>query len=176
MNNYKSLDAERIFLYRKLEDTIDLKRLQFESWNLMSKISFDERNQICLQTGGIDDWYEGTGAMVHGEDLSKFDQVHPALVGTWWETFLTNLPYKVSRSRLARVLPRRCYSVHQDFHRTLHITVHTNPRCYFLFIDEQKLVHIADDSHIYYMDTKRLHTAFNGGNNSRIHLMMRVDD
>ena len=176
MNAYKSLDAERIFLYRKLEDTVDLRRLQSESWSLMADVLFDERNQICLQTGGIDDWYEGTGAMVDGEDLSKFDAVHPKLIGTWWETFLRDFPYKVSRTRIARLLPRRCYSVHRDFHRTLHIAIHTNPKSYFLFINEQKLVHMDLDSHIYYMDTKRPHTAFNGGNNSRIHLMMRVDD
>lgn len=176
MKTYRYLDHERVFLHKKLDDTVDLMRLQFEAWNLMAEIPFDERNQICLQTGGVDDWYEGTGAMINGEDLSKFDQVHPKLVGTWWESFFENLPYKVSRSRIARLLPRRCYSIHKDFHRTLHITLHTNPRSYFLFIDEQKLIHVEQDGHIYYMDTKRVHTAFNGGNNSRFHLMMRVDD
>lgn len=176
MKQYKSLDDEVVFLHRKLEDTVDLRRLQTECWNLMTEVPFNETNQICLQTGGKNDWYEGTGAMTQGEDLSKFDALHPKLIGTWWESFFDSLPYHVSRTRIARLLPRRCYSVHQDFHRTLHIAIHTNPKSYFLFIEEQKLIHIAQDSHIWYVDTKRPHTAFNGGNDSRFHLMMRVDD
>jgi hypothetical protein len=170
----KTLSHDKLFT--RLEDTVDLHRLQFESWSLMADVPFDERNQICLQTGGVDDWYEGTGAMVKGENLEQFDALHPALKGTWWETFFDDLPYKVSRTRIARLLPRRCYSVHADFHRTLHIAIHTNPKSYFLFIEEQRLVHINKDSHIWYLDTKRPHTAFNGGNNSRFHIMMRVDD
>jgi hypothetical protein len=174
--SYLSLEKEAVFLFRPLEQYVDLGRLRAETWSLLADVPFDERNQICLQTGGIDDWYEGTGAMPGGEDLSKFDEMHPKLKGTWWESFIKNLPYKVSRTRIARLPPRKCYSVHQDFHRTLHIAIHTNPKAYFLFVKEQRLIHISADSDIWYVDTKRLHTAFNGGDESRLHLMMRVDD
>jgi hypothetical protein len=174
--SYLSLKNEEIFLFRKLEQTIDLTRLRAETWSLLADVPFDERNQVCIQTGGVDDWYEGTGAMPKGEDLSKFDEMHPRLKGTWWESFIRNLPYKVSRTRIARLTPRKCYSVHQDFHRTLHIAIHTNPKSYFLFVNEQRLIHMEADGHIWYADTKRPHTAFNGGDDSRLHLMMRVDD
>lgn len=174
--SYLSLKSEAIFLFRKLEHTVDLDRLRAETWSLLADVPFDDRNQVCLQTGGINDWYAGTGAMPGGEDLSKFDEMHPKLKGTWWESFIRNLPYKVSRTRIARLPPRKCYSVHQDFHRTLHIAIHTNPKSYFLFINEQRLIHMEADGYIWYADTKRLHTAFNGGDDSRLHLMMRVDD
>lgn len=176
MRSYKSLDNEVLFLFRKLEDTVDLRRLKTEAWSLMADVPFDERNQICLQTGGVDDWYEGTGSMPQGENLEQYDEIHPSLKGTWWESFIRDFPYHISRTRIARILPRRCYSVHKDFHRTLHIAIHTNPKSYFLFIDHQKLIHIEEDGHIWYVDTKHSHTAFNGGDQSRIHLMMRVDD
>lgn len=170
------LEHASIFLFKRLNHTVNLKRLQTECYSIMSEVPFDERNQICLQTGGIDDWYEGTGAMKQGEDLDFYSRLHPRLQGTWWDSFFSSLPFRVSRTRIARLTPRKCYSVHQDFHRTLHIAIHTNPKSYFLFVDEQRLIHIPEDSHVWYVDTKRSHTAFNGGDDSRIHLMMRVDD
>ena len=165
-----------MFLFKQLEHRVDLRRLKTECFDLMTEVEFDERNQICLQTGGVDDWYEGTGAMPKGEDLDLFDELHPKLKGTWWETFFDSLPMRVSRTRIARLPPRKCYSVHKDFHKTLHIAIYTNPKSYFLFIDEQRLIHIPEDSHIWMCDTTRSHTAFNGGDDTRIHLMMRVDD
>lgn len=165
-----------MFLFKQFDHRVDLRRLKTECFDLMSEIPFDERNQICLQTGGIDDWYEGTGAMPKGENLAEFDALHPKLKGTWWETFFNSLPMRVSRTRIARLPPRKCYSVHKDFHKTLHIAVYTNPKSYFLFVDEQRLIHIPEDGNIWMVDTKRNHTAFNGGDDTRIHLMMRVDD
>jgi hypothetical protein len=158
--------------FQRYYHAVDLERLQAESHKLMWQEEHQNyHQQISLQTGGDDNWFATTGTK-QGEDEKQWDKLHPALVGTWWETFFAQLPFKVYRSRLMCMQPRTCYSIHVDDSPRLHIAIKTHRQARFIFTDPPVLRHIPADGHIWWVDTTKEHSAMNGSLEPRIHLVM----
>ena len=162
--------------FEKLEYTVDLARLKIEApvllWDSVKK---KYQQQVSLQTDGTGDWQSSTGSRPD-QDESKWNIIHPDLAGTWWEDFFKSLPMKVYRSRLMFMVPRTCYSIHTDAGPRLHIAIKTDKQSRFIFIDPPKIIHIPEDGHIWWVDTRLPHTAINGSLEHRIHLVMCLKD
>lgn len=74
----------------------------------------------------------------------------------------------VARIRLMRCIPRSCYFWHSDVSRRLHIPIITNTSSFLVIEDE--VCHLTQ-GHLWLTETKKMHTAFNGGTEDRYHLV-----
>lgn len=160
----------------KTEVKVDIDRLTVEA----IKLSWDSSSgkytqQVCVQTGGSNNWQEGTGSRPNESEL-QWDKLHPDLVGTWWEKFFADLPYKVYRTRVMVMAPRTCYSIHKDDSPRLHIALLTTQQSRFIFLTPPEIVHIPRDGYVWQVDTREQHTAINGSLQYRVHLIMSLDN
>ena len=80
--------------------------------------------------------------------------------------------YNITRTRFMWLKPFSCYSIHRDLSERLHIPLITNPDCYFVF-KKEGLFHL-ETGKVYFVDTKKEHTAINCSNQWRLHLLGRV--
>ena len=104
---------------------------------------------------------------VHGRTKEAY-----TVTGNTVEEVLNNLPFKPVRARLMRLIPKRCYSTHYDFTGRYHLALVTSYHAHFVFVKDQKVVHIPADGCAYYVDTTKMHTALNGDTEDRIHLVI----
>ena len=77
----------------------------------------------------------------------------------------------------ARLLKLECaesYTAHSDPDDRVHLVITTNPHCYLMDLDEEKMYHLPADGQVWMMDTSKLHVATNFGARPRIHLNIRV--
>jgi hypothetical protein len=169
-------------LIKKFETNFDLYKMLDCLETVISKTSWHSKeNQIAIQVRkGSTDWHDGLGkAAVQTEkgwedavNEQDFTQIHPALKGSYFEEVLNNLPFKPVRARLMRLIPKRCYSTHYDFTGRYHLALVTSYHAHFVFVKDQKVVHIPADGCAYYVDTTKMHTALNGDTEDRIHLVI----
>jgi hypothetical protein len=154
----------------------DIERLHEECKKLAwDKELGDYRTQTALQSGGDGDFAEGTGTYL-GNNEHQWDKLRPDLIGTYWEKFFDEFPWKVYRTRIMIMEPRTCYSMHVDPHQRLHIATYTNKQARFLFVDPPELVEIPANGGVFKVDTRELHTAINCGNEKRWHLLMSLSN
>lgn len=157
--------------FKKLPVTVDLPRLQIEADKLLWQPEHNwYKDQISLQTNGDANWESSIGSK-KGENELQWDKLHPDLIGTWWEEFFTNLPFKLYRARLMTMHPRTCYSIHVDDTPRIHIAIKTHKQARFIFTNPPVLKHIPADGHLWWVDTREEHTALNGSLEARIHLV-----
>lgn len=162
----------RLVRYYSIGQVNDINRLIKEVDQLI--LSHPDLDQICVQTDGSSDWAAGAGRQKSHSSI--WDQVHPDLVGTWWETFFSSLPVKVFRTRIMRMKPKSCYSIHKDDTPRLHIAIHPTPESRFLFFKPDEAIHFPCDGKIWWVDTTRYHSAMNGGTDERVHLVMCLNN
>lgn len=82
--------------------------------------------------------------------------------------------YKIGRVRLLKLNTRSSLSYHRDPEARLHIPIITNPGA--LMIVEKDAYHMKADGSAYYVDTTKYHTALNGGDAPRVHLVATILD
>lgn len=118
----------------------------------------------------IDDTY----AEVRREDVVdefKFTELVPAFKGTYFEHVHKELTKRFDIGRM-RVLSKgmyNCNSWHRDPEPRLHIPIITNPGS--LFIVNHHATHLPADGSVYFTDTRGYHTALNGGETHRVHIV-----
>ena len=100
----------------------------------------------------------------------------PILMDTYFKNIYDTLSkhYKLGRVRVLKLNSRTCLSYHRDPENRLHIPIITNPGA--LMIVDNESYHMKADGGVYYMNTAKYHTALNGGNESRIHLVATILD
>ena len=100
----------------------------------------------------------------------------PLLMTTYFKNVYDVLSshFKLGRVRILKLDSRASLSYHRDPEARLHIPIITNPGA--LMIVENEVHHMKADGSVYYMDTTRYHTALNGGNQPRIHLVATILD
>jgi len=141
---------------------IDIERILLEL-EMLPKY----KNQIMLQTyEGNEDPFDGTGKL-------------PALVRseTDYDMPLFDLPYTNSiisdlgmfRTRVMLMRPYQCYSYHRDPSPRIHIPLITDKKC--MLIVDDKVIRLPADGNHYKIDTTLYHTALNGSNIDRIHIV-----
>ena len=80
--------------------------------------------------------------------------------------------FDIGRCRVIKMPPRTTLSWHRDPEKRLHIAIKTNHGAR-MFI-EHTGYHISADGNIYVTDNTKYHTAINGGEEDRIHLVATV--
>jgi hypothetical protein len=158
--------------FRLYDFKVDIEKLKEETHRILwDSTTGRYQHQLSLQTNGDNDWQSGTGKR-EGQDEAQWDKLHPNLVGTWWEGFLTSFPFKVYRARLMTMYPRTCYSIHTDMTPRVHIPIVTHRQARFIFTDPPILRHLPADGSVWWVDTTKEHSAMNGSLIDRIHLVM----
>ncbi len=104
-------------------------------------------------------------------DESLFSEFVPELKGTYFEYVHQELAKRYPIGRMRILLKERfnCNSWHRDPEPRLHIPIYTNPGA--LFIINHHCTHLPADGSVYFTDTRGYHTALNGGENNRIHIV-----
>ena len=91
-----------------------------------------------------------------------FDQVHAAL----------SARFTVGRMRVLSKGLYNCNSWHRDPEPRIHIPIISNPGA--LFVVNHHITHLPADGSVYFTDTRGYHTALNGGEQRRIHIVAAV--
>lgn len=78
----------------------------------------------------------------------------------------------IGRVRINLKQPFNANSWHRDPEPRIHVPIHSNPGC--LFIVNHHCTHLPADGSIYFTDTRGYHTALNGGDAPRVHLVAAV--
>jgi hypothetical protein len=100
----------------------------------------------------------------------------PILMDTYFKNVYDTLSkhYKLGRVRILKLDSRKCLSYHRDPEDRLHIPIITNPGA--LMIVNNQSYHMKADGSVYHMNTTNYHTALNGGESPRIHLVATILD
>jgi len=104
-------------------------------------------------------------------DEFQFTELVPQFLGTYFEYVHDELRKRFDIGRM-RVLSKglyNCNSWHRDPEPRLHIPIITNPGS--LFIVNHHATHLPADGSVYFTDTRGYHTALNGGESNRVHIV-----
>ena len=121
-------------------------------------------------------WLRGDDRYVEEarEDLvpeKAFSEFNPDFAGTYFEEVHRELSLRFPVGRM-RVLSKglyNCNSWHRDPEPRLHIPIVTNPGS--LFVVNHHVTHLPADGSVYFTDTRGYHTALNGGETRRVHIV-----
>ncbi|WP_421780277.1 hypothetical protein [Kiloniella litopenaei] len=104
-------------------------------------------------------------------DERAFSEFNPQFKGTYFETVHRELMrrFPIGRMRILSKGLYNCNSWHRDPEPRLHIPLVTNPGA--LFIVNHHVTHLPADGSVYFTDTRGYHTALNGGEHHRVHLV-----
>ncbi len=108
------------------------------------------------------------------EDLvpeQQFNEFNPVFAGTYFEHVHAELTkrFPIGRTRVLSKDLYNCNSWHRDPEPRLHIPVITNPGS--LFVVNHHVTHLPADGSVYFTDTRGYHTALNGGDTRRVHIV-----
>lgn len=118
---------------------------------------------------GEDPWLSAVGRS-KGNELS-YDQLNPFFKDTVIEKLINQ--FNLKRTRLIWSNPWCCYSMHKDYTPRVHIPLITNPQCFFIF--KKGLIFHMPAGSVYWTDTRLEHTAMNGSEFPRLHLIGAVE-
>ena len=121
-------------------------------------------------------WLRGDDRYVEEarEDLVPeidFNEFNPQFAGTYFEHVHAELAHRFPIGRM-RGLSKglyNCNSRHRDPEPRLHIPIVTNPGS--LFVVNHHVTHLPADGSVYFTDTRGYHTAMNGGETRRVHIV-----
>lgn len=133
-------------------------------------------NQIICQTRvpNSRDWHTGIGRIsdLEEKDETKYCYLNPELKGTPIGNLIEK--HRAFRTRIMAMIPKACYSIHQDPSKRIHVPIRTNPSAWMAWPLNNHMCHMPTGS-VYLTDTTLPHTFFNAGTEARIHLVMGVD-
>jgi len=100
-----------------------------------------------------------------------FSEFNPKFKGTYFEYVHKELTkrFPIGRTRVLAKGQYNCNSWHRDPEPRLHIPVTTNPGS--LFVVNHHVTHLPADGSVYFTDTRGYHTALNGGDTTRVHIV-----
>lgn len=78
---------------------------------------------------------------------------------------------KIGRARLMCLPPKACYSIHRDPTMRIHLPLLSNSQALFIFASGE-ILNLSATGDVYRIDTRRPHTAMNGGLEMRIHFVL----
>lgn len=107
-------------------------------------------------------------------DESAYTELIPEIKNTYLEEVYNELlkKYTLGRVRILSLLPRKSLSFHRDPEPRLHIPILTNPGS--LLVVDNFCTHIPANGGTYFMNTEKYHTAINGGESLRVHLVATI--
>ena len=107
-------------------------------------------------------------------DESKYTELVPEFENTYFKEVYNSLSkkFKLGRVRLLLKEPRSTLSWHKDPEPRLHIPIITNLGCSMVIENVAK--HLPADGHVTITNNTKYHNFFNGGEQSRVHLVACV--
>lgn len=107
-------------------------------------------------------------------DEASYSELVPEFAGTYFEEVVAELRgvASIGRVRINLKQPFNANSWHRDPEPRLHVPIHTNPGC--LMVINHHCTHLPADGSAYFTDTRGYHTAFNGGDTPRVHIVAAV--
>lgn len=107
-------------------------------------------------------------------DEHAYSELVPEFTGTYVAEVVEQLRSvaSIGRVRINLKQPFNANSWHRDPEPRLHVPIHTNPGC--LFVLNHHSTHLPADGSVYFTDTRGYHTALNGGDSARVHLVAAV--
>ena len=161
-------------MIRATETTAALSEMLETLENVMPM--FGEFNQIGVTSrpDAPEPLRDAVGWIPNGVIEADYSEVTEPFRGTAFEHLLQKLPFEYGRSRLMRMPPKSCLSIHADPTRRYHYALVTNPGCYIVEVSGNAgaFHHIPADGRLYQMDAHRTHTAINSGKKDRYHLVI----
>ena len=191
------------YFFRTIID-VDLEKVRTEVQRAVDLFGWSTGDHICLIHPWEDPGYHnpfGDSASKRtwqaGRKMSDFKWPNRTFGDSYlfeiWNTLRYSTGIPVARMRIARIRPNRCYSFHNDEERRLHLAVDTNSKAFFVVSEyprdsnnmpvypEPRFVmenlhsyHVSADGFFYNLDANHAHTAFNGGQTERIHLVIET--
>lgn len=188
MKYFKQLECPKFDLAGELNRMIDEGLVHFRS-----------DNQICINStkDHPDDFFLGNGSLRW--DWAKrywdveqekqiipqrpspglrewhFDTLCTVFKGTEFERAYNYISerYKVGRVRVMKNSPHYCMTWHNDSTARIHYPIKTQEGCKMVIEDE--IMHLPADT-LWWTETTNMHTAFNGSDAERLHLVAAVID
>jgi hypothetical protein len=108
-----------------------------------------------------------------GKLLNGPYKIKEEFVGTPLGNVLNSIE-NIGQARLLSLDSAESYTAHADPDDRIHLAITTNPHCYLIDLDNNKMFHLPVDGQLWHMDTGTTHVAANFGARSRIHLNIRV--
>lgn len=161
-----------------INQSLDLDQARIITSELLNKgLLGPHHPQLCLTSrpDAIDPLYDGAGMSVHPE--RDFSVLNPLFEGSVFHSLLSEISEPYGRVRLMYLEPRKSYSIHRDVSRRIHYAIETNPQANLLVeMDRFRMwkLHIPADGRGYKVNTTLPHTAINGGEVARIHLLINL--
>ena len=154
----------------RLDYKFDLDLLKKDLYNVINTAGWGDKHQICLtHRPESESWFEGGGSFILHKDYtvmnkflndSYYEEVHNTLIKD----------YPFGRVRLMLLHGQRCYSLHADTTKRIHIPIETNDQCLMIIDDEVK--RMPADGSAWLTNTTKPHTALNGNLIfDRVHLL-----
>ena len=140
--------------------------LEFEfGWD-KTKITADVRDAMSKAEADFP-----SGAEQYTINEINFSEFNPKFTGTYFEHVHEELAkrFPVGRTRVLSKGLYNCNSWHRDPEPRLHIPIISNPGS--LFVVNHHCTHLPADGSVYFTDTRGYHTALNGGEESRVHIV-----
>ncbi len=141
---------------------------------------FNGREQISVTSrpGAPEPLFDAVGWLPEGASEADYCVLNEEFRGTAIEALLDKLPFRFGRTRLMRMAPKSCLSIHADPTARYHYAIVTNPGCYLVEMDERGGIfyHIPADGRLYHMEAWRTHTAVNTSTEERFHLVICAVD
>ena len=165
-------------------DPVDIFKIEKEIDSFLVKYPF-RPTQVCINDRGLTDEfdpYEGLGTAFDDESKKlkfremEFVRYAPDLQDSELLNSIKKvegLGLKVGRARIMLLKPRTCYSFHFDATERVHLVIKPEARAVMLF-EPNIIINIPYDYRFHLVDTTRTHTAMNGGDKERIHLVMAL--
>lgn len=154
-------------------DTIDYKEIKDYYLSIEETLVWNEISQQGKQSNiqfieNEDPWTSGKRKDMR--DPSIFCALNPFFINSVIEKLV--IKFDLVRTRFMWLNSVSCYTMHKDTSPRIHIPIITNPRCYFLFNDESP-IHL-EEGKVYWVDTRKEHTAMNCSFNNRLHIVGAV--
>ena len=127
--------------------------------------------QLCLQgtEPNFQDWGAGTGSIKELDSI--YCHIHSSLENS--EIARVIKRHNAVRTRIMRMNPKYCYSVHHDRSKRIHIPIVTDNQAWMVWPYNNFCTQL-EEGKMYLTDTTKPHSFFNGSTEERIHLVMCV--
>jgi len=176
--------------FEKLPLIFDENKLLAALCQVLDIAPWERQHQICLTKKegekSPDCFYEGNGGiyrtMVDGQEVIRQQELDerdynvfiPEFEHTYFKEVYDTLSkkFKLGRVRILLKEPRSTLSWHRDPEPRLHIPIITNPGS--IMVIENVAKHLPADGSVWITNNTKYHNAFNGGEESRIHLVACV--
>jgi hypothetical protein len=151
------------------------KKIPFDIEEIRNELMVLPKNnplldQICLQgieVGGDPYFGSGSRAKIDYKPYYEKDFIYPNFDIPYVNSILKKL--SMYRTRVLYLRPKVCYSIHNDPSKRIHIPVYTNENCWIIV--NKEIMHLPADGNYYEIDTTQYHTALNGSEEYRVHIV-----